>query len=325
MKKVLGIGNALVDVIIFLNNDEVLDRFSLPPGSMQLVDELTAGKVEEATQHCKKHMASGGSAANTIHGLAGLGVPTGFIGTVGQDPLGDFFREDLIRAGIKPWLLRSSSATGSSRALVSPGGERTMATFLGAAVELSSDLLDQKVFSLYDHLHLEGYLVLNQQLVEKALDYAHRLKMTVSLDLASYNVVESNLDFLNRIVRDHVDVVFANEEEARAFTGQTDPARALDILSRLCETAIVKIGEKGSLIGHLGNKYEVGVIPVHCLDTTGAGDLYAAGYLYGMANQLSPQDCGKAGALLAGKVIEVAGAKISEASWADILKILKTD
>jgi len=198
-----------------------------------------------------------------------------------------------------------------------------MATFLGAAVELSSDLLDPKVFSAYDHLHLEGYLVLNHQLVEKALEYAHRLKMTVSLDLASYNVVESNLDFLNRIVRDHVDIVFANEEEARAFTGQTDPARALDTLSRLCDTAIVKIGEKGSLIAHLGNTYKAGVIPVHCLDTTGAGDLYAAGYLFGMANQLSPEACGNAGALLAGKVIEVAGAKISKASWADIRKILK--
>jgi sugar/nucleoside kinase (ribokinase family) len=323
MKKVLGIGNALVDVIIFLNNDEVLNQYALPPGSMQLVDDATANKVEEATQDCRKHMASGGSAANTIHGLAGLGVPSGFIGTVGNDPLGDFFQEDLIRAGIKPWLCHSSSGTGSSRALVSPGGERTFATFLGAAVELSAALLDPKAFEEYDHLHLEGYLVLNRQLVEKALDYARQFRMTVSLDLASYNVVEANLDFLNRIVRDHVDVVFANEEEARAFTGQTDPEKALSLLSGLCETAIVKIGEKGSLISHLGKTYSAGVIPVNCIDTTGAGDLYAAGYLYGMVHQLSPAECGKAGALLSGKVIEAAGAKISEASWVEIGKILK--
>jgi sugar/nucleoside kinase (ribokinase family) len=323
MKKILGIGNALVDVIIFLNNDDVLNSFSLPRGSMQLVDAVTARKVEEATQACRKHMASGGSAANTIHGLAGLHVPAGFIGTVGSDPMGDFFHEDLNRSGISPILTRSTSDTGSSRALVSPDGERTMATFLGAAIELSAERLDPQEFSNYDHLHLEGYLVLNHQLVEKALEYAHRFNMTVSLDLASYNVVEANLDFLKRIVRDHVDVVFANEEEARAFTGHIDPRQALDSIARLCETAVVKIGDKGSLISLRGQKCEVGVIPVRCLDTTGAGDLYAAGFLYGLVNGLSPESCGSAGSLLAGKVIEEAGAKISAASWDYIRKTLQ--
>lgn len=290
---------------------------------MQLVDADTAQKVEEATLECKKHMAAGGSAANTIHGLAGLGIPTGFIGTVGLDPLGDFFREDLIKGGISPLLSVSDCGTGSARALVSPDGERTMATFLGAALELSAEKLDPKVFRKYSHLHLEGYLVLNHQLVEKALEYAHRSNMSVSLDLASYNVVEANLDFLNRIVREHVDIVFANEDEARAFTGNPDPRMALHVLSKLCDTAIVKVGEKGSLISHLGKMYEVGILPVHCLDTTGAGDLYAAGYLYGLSSGMTPDECGKTGALLAGKVIEVAGAKISESSWSYIREALK--
>jgi sugar/nucleoside kinase (ribokinase family) len=322
MKKILGIGNALVDAIIFLKNDKVLQDFSLPRGSMQLVDSDTAIRIENATSDCKTHMSSGGSAANTIHGLAGLGLPTGFIGAVGKDNLGDFFRQDMRKQGITPLLAESNSKTGSSRALVSPDGERTMATFLGAAVELSADLLDLNTFSGYDHLHIEGYLVLNHDLVEKALMYAKKSGMTVSLDLASYNVVEANLEFLKRIIPGTIQIVFANEEEARAFTGESDPRKALDVIASICETAIVKIGDKGSLISHLGKKYEVGVIPVKCLDTTGAGDLYAAGYLYGMAKDMSPDECGKLGALLAGKVIEDAGAKISATSWEYIQKNL---
>jgi sugar/nucleoside kinase (ribokinase family) len=315
MKKILGIGNALVDVIIFLKNDKVLQQFSLPRGSMQLVDADTAYRIEKSTADCRKHMSSGGSAANTIHGLAGLGLPTGFIGTVGKDDLGIFFRDDMRKQGIMPLLSESDSRTGSSRALVSLDGERTMATFLGAAVELSAGQLRPETFSGYDHLHIEGYLVLNHDLVEKALSLAGKSGMTVSLDLASYNVVEANLDFLKRIVPGSVQVVFANEDEALAFTGETDPGKALDSIARLCDTAIVKIGEKGSLVSHLGKKYEVGVIPVNCLDTTGAGDLYAAGFLYGMATGMSPQESGSLGALLAGKVIEVAGAKIPSDSW----------
>ena len=318
MKKVLGIGNALVDIIIFLNNDDVLMKFSLPRGSMQLVDLATAQKIEEATRSCRKHMASGGSAANTIHGLAALGVPAGFIGCVGHDRLGEFFNKDMVKAGITPLLSQSISDTGSSRALVSPDGERTMATFLGAAVELAANSLDPRIFEGYTQLHLEGYLVLNHSLVEKALEYAHRFGMTVSLDLASYNVVEANLEFLNRVVRDHVDVVFANEEEARTFTGLTDPREALDYISGLCDTSIVKIGEHGSLVYHKGTTCKVDPVPVKCLDTTGAGDLYAAGFLYGYTAGMEPEKCGRIASLLAAKVIEEPGAKISRASWEEI-------
>jgi sugar/nucleoside kinase (ribokinase family) len=266
----------------------------------------------------RNHMASGGSAANTVHGLARLGVKTAFLGTVGRDEQGEFFAADLAKSGITPLLSRSESATGSSRALVSPGGERTMATFLGAAVELSASSLDETRFAGYDHLHLEGYLVLNHDLVEKALSLAKKTGMTVSLDLASYNVVEANFDFLHHICRDHVDVVFANEEEARAFTGSDDPHKSLDILSSCCATAVVKIGEKGSLIRHLGETTHAGIIPVKCIDTTGAGDLYASGFLYGMTQGWHAADCGRVGALLAGKVVEVAGAKISEEGWSYI-------
>lgn len=322
MKKILGIGNALVDIILFLENEEILHEFSLPKGSMQLVDAGKALRVEEAASACRKYMASGGSAANTIHGLAKLGVETAFIGTVGKDPFGDFFAKDMKDCGISPLLSSGTASTGRAISLVSPGGERTFATFLGAAVELPATRLNISLLRGYDHLHLEGYLVPNQQLVETALILSQQCGMTVSLDLASYNVVEANLDFLRRIISQYKPVVFANEEEARAFTGYADPHKALDFFARRCDTAIVKTGPKGSLILHNGTKYTTEAIQVNCIDTTGAGDLYAAGFLYGFVNELNPDQCGKIGSLLAGKVIEEAGAKIGTPSWDYIKSVI---
>lgn len=325
MKKILGIGNALVDVILFMENNDLLQRFSLPAGSMQLVDADKAGRVEEAAASLRKHMASGGSAANTIHGLAKLGMETAFIGTVGRDSLGDFFRKDLLDCRILPLLSFGTTSTGRAISLVSPGGERTFATYLGAAVEISANQLESRFFKEYDHLHLEGYLVLNQELVETALDMAHRAGMTVSLDLASYNVVEANLDFVKRIVATYKPMVFANEEEARVFTGLSDPQQSLEVFSSFCDTAVVKIGSKGSLIYHRGKYQAVEAIAVNCVDTTGAGDLFAAGFLYGYIRDLSPLQCGKIGSLLAGRVIEEAGAKIREEVWPGIRESVLKD
>jgi sugar/nucleoside kinase (ribokinase family) len=322
MKNILGIGNALVDIIYFLENDIILEAFSLPKGSMQLVDAEKASQIEKATGSLNKFMASGGSAANTIHGLSRLGAGTAFIGTVGRDEFGDFFREDMSSSGINPLLSNGTISTGRAITLVSPDGERTFGTYLGAAIELSATMLKDELFKKYDHLHLEGYLVPNQHLVETALMMAKKSKMTISLDLASYNVVEANLDFLKRITTEYKPVIFANEDEARAFTGYNDPEKALDYLSTFGSTAIVKTGAKGSLIFHEGKKYQVDAFRVNCLDTTGAGDLYAAGYLYGFVNNLEPAQCGRIGSLLAGKVIEEAGAKICSESWEFIGKTL---
>jgi sugar/nucleoside kinase (ribokinase family) len=322
MRKVLGIGNALVDIIFFLENDLLLKTFALPKGSMQLVDADKALLVEAAAGSLNKFMASGGSAANTIHGLARLGVETAFIGTVGNDTFGSFFESDMVSCGINPLLSVGTMSTGRATTLVSPDGERTFATYLGAAVELNDDRLNLQVFSAFGHLHLEGYLVPNQLLVESALSMARECHMTISLDLASYNVVESNIDFLKRITREFKPVIFANEDEARAFTGETDPRKALDYFSQLTTTAIVKTGAKGSLIFHEGKKYSVDAISVNCIDTTGAGDLYAAGYLFGFVNNYAPDHCGRIGSLLAGKVIEEAGAKICQRSWEYIDKTM---
>ena len=321
MAKVLGMGNALVDIMTALESDKTLDDFSLPKGSMQLVDHNYSNKVNEGTEGLKKQIASGGSAANTIHGLANMGIETGFVGKVGDDEFGRFFSEDLMKSNIEPKLLKSDTATGKAMALISPDAERTFATFLGAAVELSVDDLKPDQFEGYDYFHIEGYLVQNHALIERAVKLAREKGLKVSIDMASYNVVEENVDFLRKILEKHVDIVFANEEEAKAFTGK-EPKEALDEFAELCEIAVVKIGKNGSLVKSGEEFYTVGVIEVKSNDTTGAGDLYASGFLYGLINGLPLDKCGYIGSILSGKVIEMIGPKINDEKWVEAKEMI---
>lgn len=317
-KKVLGLGNALVDIMTQLENETLLLEFGLPKGSMQLVDKIKSNQVVEGTKYLKTNLAAGGSAANTINGLAKLGASCGFIGKIGRDSFGEFFSNDMITSGIIPSLIQSETESGRAVALVSPDSERTFATYLGASVELSADDLKPENFSGYDYLHIEGYLVQNHALIEKALQLAKSEGLIVSLDLASYNVVEDNLAFLQEMSKKYVDILFANEEEARAFTGEDNPEKALDLIAENIGIAIVKVGKHGSFIKKDGKKYKVGVIDVVSRDTTGAGDLYAGGFLFGLMNGLELEKAGKIGSILAGNVIEVVGAKMDEKRWAKI-------
>lgn len=315
--KILGMGNALVDILVKLENDNVIYQLEFPRGSMQLVDKCTAENVLKSTSGLPIQQSSGGSAANTIHGLANLGITTGFLGKVGHDELGDFFSTDLESKTIKSHLLQSKTETGRAVALVSPDGERTFATYLGAAVELSADDLKASDFIGYDILHIEGYLVQNHSLMVRAMQLAKENGLKVSLDLASFNVVEENLEFLKESIIKYVDILFANEEEAKTYTGKA-PKEALKEISKQCPIAVVKIGKEGSLVWLNSVITEVGVIDANPVDTTGAGDLYASGFLYGLSMGKSPEECGWYGAVLSGNVIENIGAKISDERWIKI-------
>jgi len=322
MKRILGIGNALVDVMTLIDNDNILEKFSLPKGSMQLVDGEISALIKSGTTNFKRNLVSGGSAANTIHGLAMLGVNTGFIGSIGKDDTGDFFESDMKKAGVKTFLSRRNSVTGTAVALISPGSERTFATHLGAAVELDSDDLNPDNFNNYDVLYLEGYLIINKALVERTCRIAKNNNMKIAIDLSSFNVVDAKLRDFKEIIEKYVDIVFANEEEAKSFTSMA-PLDALNSISALCNIAVIKVGKEGSLIKCGEEVIRIGTIPVHCVDTTGAGDLYASGFLYGYANGLSLEKCGLFGSVLAGHVIEIVGARMDEHRWGKIIEVLK--
>jgi sugar/nucleoside kinase (ribokinase family) len=321
MKNILGIGNALVDVVTIIDDERILQEFSLPKGSMQLVDSKKSESIKIGTVSFNRTLASGGSAANTIHGLSLLGISTGFIGSIGQDETGDFFENDLKNAGAKTYLSRRKAPTGTAVALITPDSERTFATHLGAAVELDADDLNSSDFKDYDILYLEGYLIFNKLLVETACKIAKENNMKIALDLASYNVVEAKLVDFREIVEKYVDIIFANEEEAKAFTG-LDAQTAVFRLSELCEIAVVKVGSQGSWLKRGEEVIKIGTIPVTCKDTTGAGDLYASGFLYGVATNDSLENCGLFGAILSGKVIEIPGARLDHTKWEEIKKMI---
>jgi sugar/nucleoside kinase (ribokinase family) len=321
MAKVLGMGNALVDIMTKLESDDTLKQFNLPKGSMQLVDFEFSSKVNEGTNHLEKQIASGGSAANTIHGLAKLGIETGFIGKVGEDEFGRFFHDDMVESTITPLLLKSTTPTGKAMALISQDSERTFATYLGAAVELSPEDIIKEQFEGYDIFHIEGYLVQNHKLIKRAVKLAKEKGLTVTLDMASYNVVEENLEFLNEILVKYVDIVFANEEEAKSFTGK-EPEEALFQFSELCDIAVVKTGKSGSLVKQGITDHKVTAINVESIDTTGAGDLYASGFIYGMIKGYSLEKCGKLGSVLAGKTIEMIGPKMDETKWNEVKSMI---
>lgn len=194
-------------------------------------------------------------------------------------------------------------------------GERTFAVYLGAALDLVPEDLKLEWFQGHDYFHIEGYLVQNQDLVRRAVELAREAGCIISIDLASYNVVESNNAFLHDIIENYVHIVFANETEARAFTKFEDPHDSLVEISKLCDIAVVKIGKDGSWVRSGEEEAFVQPWPAKAIDATGAGDSYAAGFLYGHANCLPLKACGEVGSILAAKVVEVIGTKVDIPRW----------
>jgi len=323
MKRVIGIGNALTDMLVNLKTDSVLERFDLAKGSMSLVDTRLQTDISKSVAGFPYSLSLGGSAGNTIRAMAQLGCKVGFIGKVGPDTTGDFFVQALENLKVAPVIFRGKERSGKCVSLISPDGERTMITHLGAALELSAEEIEAKIFDGYDCLYMEGYLVQNHELIRTAARTAKACGLKVALDLASFNIVAENLRFLRDLVRNYVDIVFANEDEAKAFSCESEPLNALQMISEMCELAVVKIGTRGALIKHGEEVVHVGIMAAaRRVDTTGAGDFYAAGFLSGLCDGLTLRQCGTIGAITAGKVIEVVGTTFGEEAWHDIFRLV---
>ena len=323
MKRVIGIGNALTDMLVNLKTDSVLGRFKLAKGSMSLVDTRLQTEISKSVAGLPYSLSLGGSAGNTIRAMAQLGCKVGFIGKVGQDTTGDFFVQALENLKVAPTVFRGTERSGKCVSLISPDGERTMVTHLGAALELGPQEIEPEIFSGYDCLYIEGYLVQNHDLIRTAARTAKACGLKVAIDLASFNIVAENLEFLRDLVRNYVDIVFANEEEAKTFACEPEPLNALQAISELCELAVVKIGTRGALIKQGDEVVHVGILAAaKRVDTTGAGDFYAAGFLAGLCDGLTLRQCGTIGAITAGKVIEVVGTTFGDEAWKDIYRLV---
>ena len=314
MKRILGIGNALVDVLTKVDNEQILSELHLPKGSMQLLSTEAYAEVTRRMQALPTKLTTGGSACNTLLALSHLDAPTGMIGKIGDDENGRFFASYFAQRGISTRLLHDSRPTGVASTFITPDGQRTFGTYLGAAAQLTADELQQAWFEGYDYFYIEGYLVQNHDLVLRAIELAHAAGCEVCLDLASYNIVEADLDFF-RALMPSIDIVFANEQEAQALTG-LEARAALDALAATCHMAVVKIGKHGVWACH-------GTEVAHCpardvpvvVDTTAAGDYFAAGFMHALAAGEPLATCIARGSLLAGHIIEVVGTDLPDATW----------
>ena len=319
MKQVIGIGNALVDALYRVENDAVIDALHLPKGAMTLIDVDSFRNISRRMEGVGVERATGGSACNTVLSLAALGAHPAVIGRLGRDDNGEFFANYFKQKGAHTFVVASGAdePTGVASTFITPDGQRTFGTFLGAAAGLRASDIREEWFEGYGYLYIEGYLVQNHELIDTAVDLARERGLEVCLDMASYNIVAADREFFAHLLH-KTDIVFANEDEARAFTGK-EPRQALDDLAAICSTAVVKVGAKGEM-ARCGDEYaEMPAEPVcNVLDTTAAGDFFAAGFLYALASGRRLEACLKAGGMLAAEVIQVAGTKISDATWQSI-------
>lgn len=321
MKKILGIGSALVDILTQIPNEQILNELNLPKGSMTYVDAQTSVEIGKKLAYLGNQMASGGSAANTMSGLAQLGVEAGFLSKIGKDEVGEFFAKQMTETHVRPLMLKSDTPSGRVQALVTADGERTFATCLGAAAEMCADDIQPELLQGWDIFYVEGYLVANPTMLRKAIETAKAQGMTIAIDLASYNVVEESRDFLLELVNNYVDIVFANEKEAFALTGM-EPEAALDYIAERCDIAVVKVGAKGAFVKRGNEIVTIPPMKAVVVDTTGAGDMWAAGFLAGLVKGENLQKCGMMGAIVAKNIIEVMGAKMDDERWNIIHKAI---
>jgi sugar/nucleoside kinase (ribokinase family) len=309
---VVGIGNAIVDVLSHAD-DAFVVAHGLARGTMTLIDAPRAEALYAAMGTGVE--VSGGSAANTIAGIASLGGRAGYIGKVSNDQIGGIFRHDIRAVGVRFDTAPSVSGVPTARCLifVTPDAQRTMNTFLGACLELGPDDIDPDLVAHAKVTYLEGYLwdpPLAKQAFLRAARIAHQAGRKVALSLSDpFCVVRHRAEFVD-LVKNHVDILFANEHEVCALWQVDDFDAALQATRGHCEIAALTRSEKGSVVTRNGEVHVIDAARVgKVVDTTGAGDLYAAGFLYGLTSGRGLYECGRIASLAAAEVISHFGAR----------------
>ena len=317
---IVGIGNALVDILAH-EDDVFVKKTGFGKGGMNYVDSDVIDKMISLTSGTPV-VVPGGSACNTIIGVGKLGGKARFIGKCAQDNMGDLFKKELQNSHVDPLLMTSASPTGRVLSIVTPDAQRSMFTFLGAASELVPGEIAECSFLDAAVVHIEGYLLFNNELMIKALSRAKEDGAMVSLDLASYTVVESEKVLLETLVTEYVDILMANEDEAAAFTGHIDERKAIEALAEKARIAVLKIGERGSYIAHDGTIVKIDSMGKgSARDTTGAGDLWASGFLFGLTQGYGIEMCGRIASACGYEVCQVVGAAIPDEGWTRIKRI----
>jgi sugar/nucleoside kinase (ribokinase family) len=315
MRRLLGVGSALVDHLALVP-ESFLASVPGRKGGTELVDAVTMEQMLSRLP-APPTRVPGGSAANTVVGAARLGLGSGFLTKTGVDEAGRFYRRSIAEAGVRTAEFKTDpdQPTGRCLCLVTPDSQRTMRTHLGAAETLAPGDISPADFRGYDHVHVEGYMLFSRELMFHVLRAAAEAGCTVSLDLAAPEIVDGCRALLPDLLREYVDMVFANEDEAAAFSGSAEPQAGLVALASCCELVAVKLGARGALIRHGSETVAVPALRVQAVDTTGAGDLWAAGFLAGLLSGRDLAASGRLGARVAAAVVQVVGAVLPEATW----------
>ena len=320
---IVGIGNAIVDVLT-TTDDSVLERLSLNKGSMTLIDANKAKELYEITTN--RIQRSGGSVANSLACIAQLGGKTAFIGRVRNDELGEIFTEEISTTGTIFKTPTSSVGPSTARCIIfiTPDAQRTMCTYLGASVLLEPRDLDFSAVREAKILYLEGYLWDNPAAKDafiKAAEIAKNAGRKVALSLSDSFCVNRHRESFVKLVGNHIDILFANEDEIKALYKTSSLNTAIEELKQTCDLAAITIGKKGSILISSGK--EINIDPFifgKAIDTTGAGDLYAGGFLKGLADGLKPEISARIGSICAGHIVTQLGSR----SNTDLLNLISS-
>ncbi len=315
--ELIGVGSPLVDLVVQVDDDFLAKHVEGAKGGMQMVDAAHIADLLGKTRR-QPAQSPGGAAANTTVGCANLGVRAAFIGACGADEYGEFYRATLRAQSCEPRLLEHAvHPTGRVLSMVTPDAERTMRTCLGAAAALDPAHFTPEVFAGARVVMLEGYTLFNHDLTRAVASAAKRAGCELALDLASFEVVNANRAVLAELLAGQVDIVFANQDEAAAWNA-AGPEAALDELAGRVPVVAVKLGKDGALIARGRERVRVAAEVVEAVDTTGAGDCWAAGFLAGHLRGLPLVQCGRLGSLSGAAVVQVMGAQLPRERWLEV-------
>lgn len=321
---IIGVGSPVVDFLAQVDESFLKTHVSGAKGGMELVsaetiDRLTANLPVAPTQ------SPGGSSGNTIFALARLGIPSTFLGKVGNDATARFYLDSFAANGGDISRFKTGSQSNARcLSLVTPDHERTLRTDLGAALTLDPNEITVADFAGCRHAHIEGYLLFNRGLLLHVVHCAREAGCTISLDLASFETVQAAADLLPDLLRNSIDIVFANEDEATAFLGQqySYPEMARE-LAKMAGIGVVKIGKDGSYVAHQEEVTTIAPVVVDSvIDTTGAGDFWAAGFLYGWLRGKSLAQCGSNGSVMGAEVVQILGTSVAAERWTELRQSL---
>ncbi len=322
---IIGVGSPIMDILTRVD-EAFIAGIEGGKGGMLLVDDKQMNalldKIEEPPEN-----APGGSAGNTVFALAKLGLSVAMLGKIGNDPTAELYKTTLeTLGGDTTHFKKADIPNGVCLSLITPDSERTMRTNLGAAMTLTPEEVSEADFANCKHAHIEGYLLFNRELMVKVLESAKGAGCSISLDLASYETVHATEDILEDLIRNYVDIIIANEEEAAAYHGKDMSYEDMACkFAEIAEIAIVKLGKDGSIIVKGSELYRVKPhIVSNLVDTTGAGDFWAAGVLYGWSKGYNLERCGELGSILGAEVVQVTGADLPDEQWKPILPIFES-